>query len=91
MTYSLEMAPATTSAAARNSHDSVKKLRAAALGEEHPLLYEKHPYLHDNNAVSTLSIGGVNPSYFTGDINWHDTSACIGGWNLTTDIVGMSG
>ena len=91
MTYSLEMAPATTSAAASNSHNHVKKLSSAANGDEHPNLEEKHPYLYDNNEVSTLSIGGVNPSYYTGEINWYDTSACIGCWNLTTDIVGMSG
>jgi len=32
----------------------------------------------------------VNPDFYTGDINWHDTSACANCWNLTTDFIAMS-
>ncbi len=36
---------------------------------------------------STLTIGGYDTGDFVGDMNWIDTSNCVGAWNVTgTDL-----
>ena len=70
-------------------HHKVKTQKAKAEGDEHPKLTGKTPYLHDNDKVSTLTIGGTNPDHYTGDITWHDTSASTT-WDLKADFISMS-
>ena len=38
---------------------------------------------------STLTIGGINPSFYEGDITYYSTADCVNCWNLTTDSLSL--
>ena len=44
-------------------------------------------YKYDLEIVSTLTLGGYDSHNYVGDMVWYDTSACVGGWNLTSEVV----
>ena len=56
--------------------------------DESPIV-GKALYKYDLESVSYLTLGGYDHNDFVGNLTWYDTSECIGGWNLTTDVITM--
>lgn len=62
---------------------------ATELVERKSEVYTKTPYLYDDDFNSTLTIGGINPSFYEGDITYYSTADCVNCWNLTTDSLSL--
>ena len=56
--------------------------------DESPIV-GKELYKYDLESVSYLTLGGYDKNDFVGNLTWYDTSECIGGWNLTTNVITM--
>ena len=61
--------------------------------EEPPIVPRvgKALYKYDLTIVSYLTLGGYDSYNFVGNLTWYDTSECVGGWNLTSDVVTLGG
>ena len=62
-----------------------------AEAEEHMSKHlQKSPFKYSTDTVSFLTLGGWDERSHSGDLVWFDTSACVGGWNMTAADVTFS-
>ena len=96
--YSFEIDPHLQETSSSNQHHSYKILDNgpeeipteghARLGN--PRL-GKHAFKYSLEDVSTLILGGYDENSYVGDLNYYDTSATEGSWNITTDYMMLDG
>ena len=96
--YSLEIEPHLAETSATNLHHGYKTLNDGPEEfptEGHARLQStrlgKAAYKYNLESISTLILGGYDENSFTGDLNYYDTSATEGSWNITTDYMLLGG